>query len=409
METGDVVVEQLVRARRQLRIAVVTETYPPEVNGVAMSAGRFVEGLLRIGHCIQLVRPRQGTDDAPAAEANLHAMLVRGVPIPRYQHLKMGLPARKALLAQWRLQRPDVVLIVTEGPLGWSALSAARALRLPVVTEYHTNFDAYSAYYGLGWLKRSVTAYLRRFHNRGDLTLVPTRAMQLLLLRAGYRTVEVVARGVDATLFDPNRRSAVLRESWGAGDEDLVVTHVGRLAPEKNLGLLMQAFAAIREERPEARLVLVGDGPARRTLETQQPRNVVFAGLRSGEDLARHYGSSDLFLFPSTTETFGNVTVEALASGLPVVAFDYAAAAELVRHDENGLLAPFDDAQSFIRQCVFAANRMNLARLRAAASRSVGHLEWGLIVSRLVEKLDSAISRHRGHAHAQGSIVLTSD
>lgn len=409
MEPGDVVVEQLARTRRQLRIAVVTETYPPEVNGVAMSAGRFVEGLLRLGHCIQLVRPRQGSDDAPAAEANLHAMLVRGVPIPRYQHLKMGLPARKALLAQWRIQRPDVVQIVTEGPLGWSALSAARALRLPVVTEYHTNFDAYSAYYGLGWLKRSVTAYLRRFHNRSDLTLVPTRAMQHLLLRAGYRTVGVVARGVDTTLFDPNRRSAALRESWGAGDDDLVVTHVGRLAPEKNLGLLMQAFAAIRHERPEARLVLVGDGPARRTLEMQQPRNVVFAGLRSGEDLAQHYASADLFLFPSTTETFGNVTVEALASGLPVVAFDYAAAAEIVRHDENGLLAPLNDAQDFTRQCALAANPMNLARLRSAAPTSVSHLEWGLIVARLVEKLDSAICRHRSHTHAPGSIVLTPD
>lgn len=403
------VVEQLTRSGRQLRIAVVTETYPPEINGVAMSTGRFVEGLVSLGHSVQLIRPRQGREDAPAPDGNLHAMLVRGVPIPRYHHLKMGLPARKALLAQWEAQRPDVIQIVTEGPLGWSALSAARALRLPVVSEYHTNFEAYSSYYGLGWLKRSVTAYLRRFHNRGDITLVPTRTMKQLLLRAGYRNVEVVARGVDRTLFAPTKRSASLRESWGVRGDDLVVTHVGRLAPEKNLDLLMEAFAVIRIERPEARLVLVGDGPARQALEAQKPKHVLFAGMRSGDDLAHHYASADMFLFPSTTETFGNVTAEALASGLPVVAFDYAAAAELVRHGENGMLASLDEPRSFIHGAVVAAERTALARLRAAAAPSIQHLDWEITVERLLDKLDAAIRCHRSRIHAQGRIALASD
>lgn len=409
MDSSHVCIEQLTLSRRQFRIAVVTETYPPEVNGVAMTTGRFVDGLLRLGHQIQLIRPRQRGDDEPTQQENLRETLSRGVPIPRYNHLKMGLPARSALLAQWAEDRPDVVQIVTEGPLGWSALSAARRLRLPVVSEFHTNFDAYSTHYGLGWLKRPVTAYLRRFHNRSDLTLVPTRALQQALLGAGYRAVEVVARGVDTSLFNPARRSDSLRGSWGAGYDDLVITYVGRLAPEKNVNLVLQAYAAIRRERANARLLLVGDGPARAQIDSRKTDGVIFAGMRAGEDLACHYASADLFLFSSETETFGNVTAEALASGLPVVAFDYAAAAELVRHGENGLLAAPANRTEFVAQAVAAANPQTHARLRTAAATSVAHLDWAMVVVRLVERFEAAISRHRLPGHVQGRILVAPD
>lgn len=409
MDSSHVCIEQLTRSRRQIRIAVVTETFPPEVNGVAMTTGRFVDGLLRLGHQIQLIRPRQRGDDEPTQQENLRETLSRGVPIPRYNHLKMGLPARSALQKQWAEDRPDVVQIVTEGPLGWSALSAARKLRLPVVSEFHTNFDAYSTHYGLGWLKRPVTAYLRRFHNRSDLTLVPTRALQQALLGAGYRAVEVVARGVDTGLFNPSRRSDSLRGSWGAGNDDPVITYVGRLAPEKNVDLVLQAYGAIRRERANARLLLVGDGPARGQIESRKTDGVIFAGMRVGADLASHYASADLFLFASETETFGNVTAEALASGLPVVAFDYAAAAELVRHEKNGLLATPADPTEFIAQAVAGANPQMHARLRNAAAASVAHLDWTVVVARLVEKFEAAISRHRALSHVQGRILVAPD
>lgn len=411
MESGDFSVEHLAQGARQLRIAVVTETYPPEVNGVAMTTGRLVDGLLRLGHRIELIRPRQGRADMASRDGGLSEILARGMPIPRYHHLKLGLPARAALLAQWTRERPDVVQIVTEGPLGWSAMSAARRLRLPVVSEFHTNFDAYSRYYGLGWLQRSVGAYLRRFHNRGDLTLVPTQAMQAALLRAGYRAVDVVARGVDRTLFNPARRCRELRASWGVGADGLVVAHVGRLAPEKNFALLLRAFDAIAAQRPDAKLLLVGDGPARKQLEARAHPRIVFAGMRAGEDLARHYASSDVFLFPSITETFGNVTSEALASGLPVIAYDYAAAAELLRHEHNGMRVPFGDESAFIAQALAACDGARLARLRDNAAPSVAHLDWGAVVARLVEKLDGVIARNRRHAAGPAALpaAVTSD
>ncbi|MDQ7988578.1 MAG: glycosyltransferase family 1 protein [Candidatus Dactylopiibacterium sp.] len=374
--------QTLTHGQRQLRIAIVTETYPPEINGVAMTTGRIVDGLLRLGHEVRLVRPRQHAEDQPAPTAGFDEMLAAGIPIPRYNHLKMGLPARLALVRAWSRERPDIVQVVTEGPLGWSALGAARKLRIPVITEFHTNFHSYTRYYGVGWLRQPLAAWLRRFHNKGDLCLVPTASLRAELTASGHARVDVLARGVDTALFSPERRSTALREAWGAAPGTLVCAIVSRVAPEKNLELGIRAFEALRQQRPDARLVIVGDGPARAALQQQFPEHV-FAGMRSGEDLAAHYASADCFLFPSTTETFGNVISEALASGLPVLAFAHAAAAELLREGHNGLLAPYADEQAFIAAAQRLA-QMPLAAMREAARASVQHMSWAAIVERLV-------------------------
>src|SRR5262245_53725068 len=186
-----------------LRIALVTETYPPEVNGVARTVKEMVEGLRARGHILQLVRPRQSAADQPLVNGNLHEVLGRGIAIPQYPQLKMGLPAKGALLKAWSTFLPDVVHIATEGPLGWSALAAARALELPVATDFHTNFQTYSRHYGVGWLARPVTAYLRRFHNRAGCTMVPTAELAGELQDMGFRGLRVVGRGVNPAVFSP--------------------------------------------------------------------------------------------------------------------------------------------------------------------------------------------------------------
>ena len=264
---------------------------------------------------------------------------MRGLAIPRYPSLKMGLPARRALERLWTLRRPDLVHIVTEGPLGWSALQAAEKLKLPAVSDFRTNFHAYTTHYGVGWLKKPIFGYLRKFHNRTLFTMVPTEAMRNDLAALGFRGLRVIARGVDTQLFDPARRDEKLRASWGAAPGDPVLIHVGRIAAEKNLPCLAAAYEAARERTPRAKLVLVGDGPERRALQARFP-DAVFAGQRKGEDLAAHYASGDIFLFPSLTETYGNVTLEAMASGLAVVAFNYAAAADVIKHGASGMLVP---------------------------------------------------------------------
>jgi glycosyltransferase involved in cell wall biosynthesis len=285
------------------------------------------------------------------------------------------------------------VQVVTEGPLGASAIAAARELSIPVVSEFHTNFHAYSRHYGFGWLEGLVVAHLRRLHNRSRMTLVPSRELGNELLRKGYHGIRVVARGVDTALFNPARRSAALRAAWQAGDGDLVVAYVGRLAPEKNLPLVLTTFEALRRHIPNARLLLVGDGPSRHRLAQVHPEHI-FAGMRHGEDLAAHFASADLFLFPSVTETYGNVTLEALASGLPVVAYRMAAAAELIRHGDNGMLADPGASDQFVRAALDLVTRPGARRrIAAAAPQSVAALDWERIHEQLVAALHEAIAR----------------
>lgn len=388
------VIEQLPAGRRVLRLAIVTETYLPEINGVSLSLARLVEGLRSSGHDIQLVRPRQDREDLATSGEGFAEMLTRGVPIPRYPQLKLGLPAKRTLLRQWKARRPDLVHIVTEGPLGWSALQAATRLRLPVTSDFRTNFHAYSRHYGVGWLKKPLFGYLRKFHNRTLATFVPTEAMRGELAALGFCNLHVLSRGVDTTLFAPERRSEDLRRSWGAGPDAPVVLHVGRIAAEKNLGLLVEAAQRIGRESPEAKIVLVGDGPEARGLKARLP-GAHFAGLQRGESLAMHYASADIFLFPSCTETFGNVTLEAMASGLPVVAYDYAAAAAHVRHGLHGLLAPLGQDEAFVELAseLVAMHHARPERFRemgARARTAARSLDWNAIVSRFEKLLAAA-------------------
>jgi glycosyltransferase involved in cell wall biosynthesis len=363
-----------------LRIALVSETYPPEVNGVARTVKEMVEGLRQRGHTLQLVRPRQNGADRPLLNGNLHEVLGRGFAIPRYPQLKMGLPAKGALVRSWLDFRPDIVHIATEGPLGWSALAAAEKLRLPVATDFHTNFHVYSRHYGMGWLARPVTAYLRRFHNRAACTLVPTAELAADLERSGFRGLRIVGRGVNPAVFAPGKRSKELRASWGAGDDTPVALCVSRFAPEKNFPLVLRAYEQMRVHNPDTKLVLVGDGPLAEKLELGGVGCVV-AGRRENGELSAHYASADIFIFPSTSETFGNVTLEAMASGLAIVAYRYAAAREHLRHGQSALLPEVDDEQAFIDAAVRLATDPDLAvRLAHAARAAAESLTWERIV-----------------------------
>ncbi|MFZ5573965.1 MAG: glycosyltransferase family 4 protein [Pseudomonadota bacterium] len=380
MDAAAFTCQTLPAKRPQLRIAVVTETYPPEVNGVAMTLGRLVDGLQVRNHQVQLIRPRQHAGDTPQPTATLSEHLQRGIALPRYEGLKMGLPAKTALTKLWTLQRPDVVQIATEGPLGWSALAAANKLRLPVASDFHTNFHSYSNHYGLGLLRRAIIAYLRKFHNKADVTLVPTEGIRRELLASGYENLEVIGRGVDTQLFHPGRRDAGLRAEWGVRENETVALYVGRLAAEKNLALVFRAWDAMREADPAVRLVLVGDGPERASWQAKRP-DAIFCGTRVGEVLAAHYASADVFLFPSLTETWGNVTIEAMASGLAVVAYDCAAAEEVIRDGENGLVAPPEDEAAFVSQAVSLAGAGALRqRLGRAAAARAAQLSWDAII-----------------------------
>ncbi|MET0936188.1 MAG: glycosyltransferase family 1 protein, partial [Luteibacter sp.] len=309
-----------------MRIGIVTETYAPDLNGVSLTVQALARGLMRRGHTIDLIRPIH--PDAPdTAEAGMDVLAVEGAAVPRYAGLRFGLPARLRMERRWRAECPDAIYVATEGPLGWSAVSAARRLGIPVATGFHTRFDFYVGHYGFGALTSLVRHYLARFHRRAQATLVPTGQLAGELNDLGVHDVRVLRRAVDTRQFHPDHRDSGLRDSWGAGDDTPVMLSVGRIASEKNLHVVAEAFQALRRRSPGARCVIVGDGPERAALQAAHP-DIIFTGTQRGDRLAAHYASADLFVFPSLTETFGNVVLEAMASGIPVVAYAEAAARE---------------------------------------------------------------------------------
>jgi glycosyltransferase involved in cell wall biosynthesis len=384
-----------------MNIALVTETFPPEINGVSMTLERLVAGLARRGHAVSVIRPRR-PDLVPRGDSR--ELAVPGLPLPRYPELRFGLPAPRRLRREWTERRPDVVHVATEGPLGFSAIGAARRLGIPVISSFHTNFHSYGDHYGYGLLERVALGYLRAVHNRTQRTFVPTAAVRDALSAAGFRNVDVLGRGVDTERFAPGHRDTALRASWGVAEATPVALHVGRLAPEKNIPVVAASYEAMRDVRPDVKLVLVGDGPARGQLERRYP-DAVFAGMRTGADLARHYASGDVFLFPSITETFGNVVTEALASGLAVLAYDYAAAGQHIRSGVDGVTVPFDDSAAFIAAARGLIEcRERWPALREAARTTACGLSWDYVVGRFEGALAAAAGLAAPPLHAAGPL-----
>jgi glycosyltransferase involved in cell wall biosynthesis len=379
-----------------VNIAVITETYPPEVNGVAMTLSRLVSGLGNRRHKITVVRPRQNGEASHGprihnAVEGLDQWLVSGWPIPFYNSLRIGAPASGLLRRRWQQNRPDVVHVATEGPLGYSALTTARRLGIPITSSFHTNFHQYGGHYGLSVGRDLALRYLRWFHNRTTCTLVPTDEMRVSLARQKFERLAVLSRGVDARLFSPSKRSESVRNSWNVAPEDPVVLCVGRLAAEKNLQLSVDAYQAMRLINPRAKFVLVGDGPLRPKLQERYP-DFIYAGTRRGEELAVHYASADVFLFSSVTETFGNVVTEAMASGLVVAGFDYAAVRQHVRADINGFVVKFDDAAGFVQMARNVINRRaDWLAMRVAARATAQTISWEAIVAQFEAKLASFV------------------
>jgi len=376
---------------QSMRIAYVTETYPPEVNGVALTAARAVAYLRQRGHTVDLIRPHQAHE---STGSRFDEWRTSGCPLPMYADLRFGLATAAALKRRFQATGAELVHVATPGPLAWQALRAARAIGLPASAEFRTNFHQYCRYYHLGLVAPLALRVLRRLHNAVDRTFVPTRALERELRAAGFERLAVVGRGVDTARFAPAHRSLEPRRDWGVPDGAPLVLYVGRVAPEKNVALALRAFEATRAESPTAHFVVVGDGPQRAALEPAHP-DVRFVGARHGELLAACYASADLFVFPSLTDTFGNVTLEALASGVPVLAFDVAAAAEHVVDGVSGRLVPAGDDAAFaaaLRELALAPERLDA--MRGPAVEAARRATWDEVLARFEAQLQDTLHAH---------------
>ncbi len=351
-----------------MRIALVTENFLPKLDGVTRTLAMLLEHLQRQGHQAMVLGP----DGAPTRYAGARVFGAPGLPLPLYPELRILFPRPrfKWLLAGFR---PDVLHVADPMLLGAAAILWAHQLRIPVVASYHTNLAAYCGYFHLSVLEKPTWAYRRFLHQHCQATLCPSPSTACQLESQGFPRVRLWPRGVDAALFNPKRRSETWRQHIAGDSAKQMILYVGRLSYEKNLMALVSAFTAL--ERSDTHLVLVGDGPARHDLQRALAHHrATLTGYLRGEALAEAYASADLFAFPSTTETFGQAVLEAMASGLPVVAFDAEGVRDLVRHGETGLLAPPGDEAAFaqtLRDLLASPERRALlgARARYAAEQ----------------------------------------
>ena len=378
-----------------MKLAIVTETFPPEINGVAMTFGVIARELASRGHFVSVYRPSRPDLAGPESPREFRQIPMAGLPIPGYPLLRMGLPARRKLRRLWSEDRPDLVHVATEGPLGFTAIRAARSLSIPVTSSFHTNFHAYASHYGISPFRRAALCWLRHVHNLTLRTFAPTADLCSELSNLGFRRLSVLSRGVDTRQFRPELRSPALRAEWRAAPDDPVVIHVGRMAAEKNYPLLFRVYAAMRESNPACRFVLAGEGPLKQALMSDHP-DCFFAGFFTRDEIGRYYASADIYIHASLTETFGNVLTEAMSSGLAAAGFDYAAARIFIRSGVNGLSAPCGSPDSLIEAGRRLATDAPLrARLRAAARGAVEAQSWEKVVARFERDLEIAAGMER--------------
>ncbi len=317
-----------------MRIAIITENFLPKLDGVTRTLAKLLEHLQLTEHEVMLLGPDSGMEEYAGAEI----VGTAGLPFPFYPELKFNF-FRPLFMRKLDEFRPDIIHLVDPVILGATGLAAARFFNVPLVSSYHTNLAAYCEHFGFSLLTRPMWSYNRFVHSQCSLTFCPSPSTAAMLRLEGFERLRIWPRGVDTTIFKPELRSSALRASW-LGEEDskkTVLLYVGRVSWEKNLRLLVQAYRDM--DHRNCHLVIVGEGPA--SLEMQQELAglpVTFTGYLSGEALATAYASSDIFAFPSRTETFGQVVLEAMASGLPVVGLIAEGVCDLVEHERTGLL-----------------------------------------------------------------------
>ncbi|WP_432479607.1 glycosyltransferase family 4 protein [Nocardioides sp. GXQ0305] len=368
-----------------MRIAIVTESFLPQVNGVANSVRHVAEQLSRLGHQTLVVAPGPG----PTHHLGTPVTRVRSVGLPGYRSFPVGLPdaAVERSLAEFA---PDVVHLASPLVVGAAGLRAARRLGVPSVAVYQTDVGGFARYYGVR-ADLLLDRWIGHLHRRADRTLVPSRASHDQLERLGVRDLHVWRRGVSLDLFEPDRRDPARHAVLSRGGRDLLVGYVGRLAPEKEVRRL-----AVLSELPGIRLVVVGDGPEREWLGRHLP-GAHFTGRLGGSHLATAFATLDVFVHPGRHETFCQTVQEAQASGVPVVAAAAGGPLDLVEHGRTGLLVDPDDPLSLWRAVAAVARDAPLrARLAAAAHEQVQDRSWPRLVHDLVEQHYRAVLvRHR--------------
>lgn len=385
-----------------LRVALFTGNYNYVRDGANQALNRLVEYLLRQGAAVRIYSPKV---KKPAFEAVGDLVGVPAIPLPGRAEYRAPILLTPAVKKDIHAFRPNMIHVASPEVLGHAAVRFARKNHLPVVASVHTRFETYPRYYGFAFLEGAVEAVLRRFYRRCDAIFAPSDSMaQLLRDQRMNFDVGIWSRGVERDRFSPERRDMAWRRSLGIADDEVAVGFIGRLVMEKGLDVFSDTIDELVRRGVRHRVLIVGDGPARDWFEKRLPENAVFAGFQGGADLGRAAASMDVLFNPSVTETFGNVTLEAMAAGIPVVAADATGSRSLVEpHVTGDLVRPgathlFADALA--RYCRDGEARLAAGQAGRLASRAY---EWDNVNQALVDSyLRIERQRQRGSLRTPG-------
>jgi glycosyltransferase involved in cell wall biosynthesis len=369
-----------------LRVAIFTETFLPATDGVVTRLRHTIRELSAMGDEVMVLAPR--TKGMPDSYAGAEVVGFPGVPFPPYPQIRLAPPHPWVGRALARFG-PDVIHTVNPMLLGVGGLYYGRRRRIPLVASYHTNVAAYARYYNLGFMEKFTRWATRAIHNRADVNLCTSEAVRRDLVEEGIERVRVWPHGVDSELFGPDKASREWRERLSGGEPDKrILAFVGRLAPEKNIGKIR----AVLERVPDTRMAIIGDGPARGQTEREFAGTAtVFTGLLGRRDLAGALASADIFILPSTTETLGMATIEALASGIPVLAARSEVSEEVVGHGSDGLLFDPDSEESLVENARSILDDADLReRLSRNARAAAEKRDWTVATRRLRELYEEA-------------------
>src|SRR6476659_3471606 len=374
-----------------MRIALFSEVYWPMVSGVGVTLLRLTDALEARGHAVRVYSatypPPPGQVDRPEVHRS------PSVPFFLYPDVQWAFPRQRDIVDDLEAFRPDVVHVATEFSLGIAGVKAARQLDLPIIASAHTDYDQYAARYGVTWALRAGWHYLRWFYGQAQRVLCPSRIYEEALHRHGVLHTGLWSRGVDPEVFAPRFRSEAYRSAVGAGPGDLVVTYIGRIAREKNLGLLLEAWESLAGERAGAQLVLVGRGPLEDDIRRRDIPGVHVTGLLQGEALSTAYASADVFAFPSPTETFGNSLLEAMGSALPPIVAAGGGVLEFAEHGRNAWLVEPDSTAAItdaLRRLL--ADQPLRHRLAAGALATARARDWATVYDQLLDDYRAAIA-----------------
>ena len=373
------------------RIAIFTGAYNHIADGVSLTLNRLVAHLEQKGIAVRVFAPT--VDDPPLEHAGT-LIPVPSVPVPGRSEYRFTLGIPPSVREELDAFDPTLYHIATPDVLGRHALSIARSTNTPVVASYHTHFSSYLKYYHLDLFESTLWGYLRRFYRDCERICVPSAAMAEILKQHGItKGLRLWERGVNTDRFHPDRRSDAWRHRYDIGRDEVVVTFVSRLVWEKGLDVYADVIERLERQNVPHRSLVVGDGPARKELEARLS-NTTFTGFLEGADLARAYASSDVFLFPSDTETFGNVTLEAMASGLPTICANAVGSRDLVADGTTGRLCPAGDVDAFAeatRQLIL--DRSVRRSMSQAAFERAQNFRWEAILDKMDRYYDEVLGR----------------